>query len=173
VIIVSGLPAMRIDVSQLLKADVGAQVDVELDLGAQCISDDIGVASLGGTLNLLRTTEGIWVRGSLAVDLDLQCVRCLASVAETLEIELDERFQLPPIDTPEADQVYPIDADHHVDLGPVLRELVIVTTPMRVLCRADCAGICASCGRDLNQGPCDCQTDEIDPRMAALKALLT
>jgi uncharacterized protein len=173
VTIVSGLPAMRIDVSQLLKEDVGAQVDVQLDLGAQGISDDVSVASLGGALNLLRTTEGIWVRGSLSVDLDLQCVRCLMSVAETLEIELDERFQIPPIDALEADQVYPIDADHYIDLEPVLRELVIVFTPIRVLCRADCTGICPSCGKDLDKGPCYCQADEIDPRMAALKALLT
>ena len=153
---------MRINVEQLLRESIGAQVDVAFDLGAQCLSDDIDVFSIKGTVYLLRTTEGIWVRGSLAVDVDLQCVRCLTPVIKTLTLELDERFQLPPIRASEGEQVFPIDADHHIDLGPILRELVIVDTPMRVLCGPDCEGLCPVCGKDLNQGPCDCQPDEID-----------
>ena len=164
---------MRIDVEQLLRESIGAQVDVTLDLGPQCLSDDVDVSSIKGTLHFLRTTEGIWARGFLAVDVNLQCVRCLISVSETLSLELDERFQLPPIDAHDGEQVFPIDADYHIDLGPPLRELVIVATPMRVICRADCGGLCPTCGKDLNQGPCDCQPDEVDPRMAALRALLT
>jgi uncharacterized protein len=51
--------------------------------------------------------------------------------------------------------------------------LVIVSTPMRVLCRYDCEGICPTCGKNLNEGMCDCEVDDIDPRMAALRTLLT
>ncbi|MBN1642825.1 MAG: DUF177 domain-containing protein [Anaerolineae bacterium] len=164
---------MRIDVSGLLFEGVGAQVDYGVDLGFCQLSDDTSVLSLRGTLHLWRTTEGIWVRGSLAAEVDLQCVRCLASVIHVIEMELDERFRFPPIPASEADQVYPIEADHHIDLAPALRELVIVSTPMHVLCREDCAGLCPMCGKDLNEGPCDCEVDDVDPRLAALKALLT
>ena len=164
---------MRIDVGPLLKEPIDARVDIEFSLGSQCLSDDVDVVSIRGTLNLWRTTEGIWAQGSLAVDVDLQCVRCLAPVAKTLDIELDERFQHPPVRASDEGQVYPIDADHHIDLEPILRELVILSTPMRVLCRTDCAGICSSCGKDLNEGACDCEPEDIDPRMAALQSLLT
>ena len=163
---------MRIDVSELLLEKTRAQVDVEISLGHQLLSDDLDVTSVNGTLHLGRTTEGIWVRGTLAVGVDLQCVRCLVPVERELEIELDERFQLPPIDGEDKGEVYPIDVDHHIDLEPVLREAVIVSTPMRVLCRVDCAGLCPTCGQDLNEGSCDCPTDDIDPRMAALRVLL-
>jgi uncharacterized protein len=163
---------MRVDVSELLLEKSEAQVDVQLNLGRQLLSDDLDVASVSGTLHLGRTTEGIWVRGTLAVVVDLQCVRCLVPVERQLGIELDERFQLPPIDEKDKGEIYPIEADHHIDLAPVLREAVIVSTPMRVLCRVNCAGLCPTCGQDLNDGPCDCPADEIDPRMAALKALL-
>jgi uncharacterized protein len=163
---------MRVDVSELLLENAEAQVDVEISLGRQFLSDDLDVASVNGALHLGRTTEGIWVRGTLAVVVDLQCVRCLMPVERELEIELDERFQLPPIDEEDKGEVYPVEADHHIDLEPVLREAVIVSTPMRVLCRANCAGLCPTCGQDLNEGPCDCPTDDIDPRMAALKVLL-
>jgi DUF177 domain-containing protein len=164
---------MRLSVAQLLKENIGSQVDVGLDLSDHRLADDIEVSFLKGTLNLWRTTEGIWARGSLIVGVDLQCVRCLAPVTEAFEVELDERFQLPPIEASEVDQVSLIDDDYSIDLGPVLCELVVLGTPMRVVCRADCAGLCVTCGKDLNQGLCDCQPDDIDPRMAALKALLT
>jgi len=163
---------MRVDVSELLLEKSEAQVDVKVHLGRQLLSDDLDVTSVNGTLHLGRTAEGIWVRGTLAVVVDLQCVRCLMPVQRELEIELDERFRLPPIQEEDKGEVYPIEADHHIDLQPVLREAVIVSTPMRVLCRVNCAGLCPTCGQDLNEGPCDCLTDEIDPRMAALKALL-
>ena len=164
---------MRIDVRELLGEMVGTQVGVEFDLGHQHLSADLDVSSIKGTLSLVRTAEGIWVQGSLTVDVDLECVRCLAPVTKALLIELDERFQLPPVDVSDEEQPLPIDADYHIDLAPVLRELVIVSTPMRVLCRADCEGLCPLCGKSLDQGPCDCKVDDIDPRMAALKALLT
>lgn len=163
---------MRIDVSELLQSPIGTQVDLDLNLGFQRLGGDVNVHSIQGTLNLLRTTEGIWVRGPLAVDIDLQCVRCLTPVNGDIEIELDERFQTLPITKSDQDQVYPITADHHVDLEPVLRELVVVNTPMRVLCRDDCKGICSTCGQNLNEGSCDCTPDDTDPRMAVLKALL-
>ena len=164
---------MRIDVQQLLREPLNTQVDVTLNLGFQYLSDDVDVASIRGTVNLWRTTEGIWVRGPLAVTVDLQCVRCLASVTKTLDVYLDERFQLPPVEAFGDEQVFPIDDDYYIDLTPIVRELVVVSTPMRVLCRVECKGYCPTCGEDLNQGPCDCQPDDIDPRMAALKALLT
>lgn len=164
---------MRIDISELLGECVGAQVDVSLNLGFQQLDNDTDIASLEGTLSLLRIAEGVWVKGTLDVGTDLQCVRCLAPVTKTLEIEFDERFELPPIDVSNAEQVYAIDADHHIDLAPALRELVVVSTPMRVLCQTGCAGLCPTCGANLNQGACDCVVDDIDPRMASLKALLT
>jgi uncharacterized protein len=164
---------MRVDVSEILLDRAGAQVDLDVNLGIYRLSEDVSVSSLEGTLQLWRTTEGIWVRGRLAAGVDLQCVRCLASCAQVVEIDLDERFEFPPIPASEADQVYPIEADHHIDLAPALRELVIVSTPMHALCREDCAGLCPVCGKDLNDGPCDCEVDDVDPRMAALKALLT
>lgn len=47
----------------------------------------------------------------------------------------------------------------HVDLAPMLREHVILAAPMQPLCREDCAGLCPRCGKDLNEGPCQCPTE--------------
>lgn len=163
---------MRVDVAQLLRDPVGTQVDIEVDLGVCCLEDDLCVQAIRGQIQLMRMDEGIWGSGVLAVALASTCVRCLSPTLETIQIELDERFQLLPTDASRDDEVFPIDADHHIDLGPVLRELIIVATPMHVVCREDCLGLCPECGQNLNMGPCDCQPDDIDPRLAALKALL-
>jgi len=47
----------------------------------------------------------------------------------------------------------------HVELAPMLREHVILAAPMQPLCRENCAGLCARCGKDLNEGPCQCPAE--------------
>jgi uncharacterized protein len=90
-----------------------------------------------------------------------------------LPIELDERFRpvsLGPIE--QDDQVSTIGTDNHLDLKPILRDLVVISTPMHAVCAPDCLGLCPDCGQNLNEGMCDCQTDDIDPRLIALKTLI-
>jgi len=163
---------MRIDAAQLLREPIGTQASSEVDLGFQRLSDDLSVSAIKGQLKLLRTSEGIQTRGVLSVDVDLECGRCLSPVTETIKVELEERFLASLLNVSEDEQVFPIDADHHLDLTPVLGDLVVVSTPMHVLCRPGCLGLCCTCGKNLNEGLCDCQPDEIDPRLAALKALI-
>ncbi len=47
----------------------------------------------------------------------------------------------------------------NVELAPMLREHIILAAPMKPLCREECAGLCARCGKDLNEGPCQCPTE--------------
>lgn len=166
-----GVPAMRFDVTQLLQGLVGTQVDTQVDLGFHRLGDDLCVEAIRGPLKLLRISEGIMVRGVLAIDLDLECTRCLKPVTQTLDVKLDECFRLKQ-DVQGDEGIFEIDEDNHIDLAPIVREMVIVSTPMQVLCDPECEGLCPSCGKDLNTGGCDCQPDEVDPRLAALKALI-
>ena len=43
-----------------------------------------------------------------------------------------------------------------LDLRPVVREQWLLNVPAYALCREDCKGICPTCGKDLNAGPCGC-----------------
>ena len=49
---------------------------------------------------------------------------------------------------------------------------VIVSLPMKHLCNEECKGICFKCGKNLNEGECDCPKKDIDPRLAPLQAIL-
>ena len=55
-----------------------------------------------------------------------------------------------------------------VDINEIIVTEFILDTDERLFCREECAGLCKSCGADLNNGPCGC-VNEIDPRLAILE----
>ena len=58
-----------------------------------------------------------------------------------------------------------------VDLDEIMSTAFVLNLDSKMLCSPDCKGLCASCGKNLNEGKCDC-TKEPDPRLAVLKQLL-
>ena len=61
--------------------------------------------------------------------------------------------------------------DSALDLSDLLREELLLFFPTKMLCKPDCKGLCCKCGKNLNDGPCDCQKD-VDPRLESLLQLL-
>ncbi len=62
--------------------------------------------------------------------------------------------------------------DMKLDLDELIYSEVVVSIPMKHLCRDDCRGICPKCGKNRNEGDCACSEKEIDPRLSALAELL-
>ena len=60
-----------------------------------------------------------------------------------------------------------------LDVEELVRNELIVQWPIRVLCKDDCKGICSRCGANLNIQTCDCDTTGLDPRMAAIKDIVS
>ncbi|MBI4889771.1 MAG: DUF177 domain-containing protein, partial [Acidobacteria bacterium] len=58
-----------------------------------------------------------------------------------------------------------------VGLRDALREHVLLSVPMQTTCRPDCKGLCPECGANLNEKPCNCAEQKVDPRWSALKDL--
>ena len=65
----------------------------------------------------------------------------------------------------------PYVSDETLDLSAWARDVVALALPDKILCRADCAGICAGCGADLNREACTCGPPEPDARWAGLAEL--
>ena len=66
--------------------------------------------------------------------------------------------------------LFPLDGDA-VDLDEVLSTCFILDMETKFLCREDCKGLCPTCGKNLNLGPCGCRK-QVDPRFAVLEQLL-
>ena len=57
----------------------------------------------------------------------------------------------------------------NLDVDQLIFGEILVSWPMKVLCREDCKGICKRCGANLNLTECQCPKTELDPRMAAIQ----
>jgi len=75
--------------------------------------------------------------------------------------------------TEDDDVIWFGDAENTVDIGPVIRELILVEGPFKTICSADCNGICPHCGANRNQENCGCNVDTVvDNRWENLKKII-
>ena len=118
-------------------------------------------------LRLESVVEGILVTGTAVVRLRGNCARCLGEISSTEEVELQELFCYPGKELDDADARH-VEGEL-IDLEPVLRDAVVLDLPFTPLCRPDCAGLCPTCGANLNEDPAHSHDEPIDPRWADLK----
>ena len=92
-----------------------------------------------------------------------------------MEVTIRQRFikEGSEADVSDEDFDYLYIQNDRVDLDETILYEVQLGVPMRVFCREDCKGLCPICGKDLNEGPCNCQEDDSDPRWDALKDLFS
>ena len=90
------------------------------------------------------TKEANLISVSLKIDaiMHLNCNRCL------------EEFTLPW--SKEIKLNFPIENKREIDLADNLREEIILSYPLKPLCRKDCLGLCPNCGQNLNKRKCNC-----------------
>ena len=110
-----------------------------------------------------------------SVDYIAECARCLSPVSGQFTLSLEKtvapRNLLSNLDEDKLDD-YAIIEDGFLDMDEQLRAQLEMEFPIRFLCHDDCKGLCQKCGKNLNEGKCDCVTKEIDPRFAPLQKLL-
>ena len=169
---------MQINVSQLLKSSIGKTRDYTMSEIVDIAGDGSG-HSVQGEVRLLRTHRGILAKGMLKTEPALTCSRCLTSFSFPLSLNIEEEY-IPAVDvtsgaplpSPEEPDTFTIDENHVLDLTEAIRQYTLLATPMKPLCRENCAGLCPNCGHNLNLGPCDCPAHEVDPRWSELTKFL-
>ena len=161
---------LRVNAAELLRRP-GSQKSVELQsplveldvVDPARFADD---AVVDVALHLESLTDGIVIDGELRVPWHGVCRRCLVDTGGVQVSEVHELYQRIVTD-PEAFEI----VGDQLDLRDVVRELVLLDVPATPLCRPDCAGLCLTCGANLNDGPCSCDEPPADPRWAALDQL--
>lgn len=101
---------------------------------------------------------------------DGYCDRCAEAVHKSYEFPVQKVF-VPRLDNNDDFEDYIVVSNASVDLDAFVREEILLFLPSKILCKDDCKGLCPKCGKNLNEGSCDCKKD-IDPRMEALLQLL-
>ena len=120
-----------------------------LDLGLD------GPLSVRGRLQATSEGEFYW-QATLIGAIRATCRRCLADLVCAVETEVGVMFSTDP-DAADDPSVYPVaEESRTVDVRTAVREELALSAPAYALCREDCAGLCPTCGADLNAGPCGC-----------------
>ena len=120
----------------------------------------------------VRNTAGVLVmKGLITTCIHGTCDRCAADFDREMEIPIDAVLVTELANEENEDEwVFPLEGDS-ADLEDIVRTTFVLNMDSKLLCSDDCKGLCCRCGKNLNDGPCDCRK-EIDPRLAALKQLL-
>lgn len=119
--------------------------------------------SLRGRLNLQLSGNKLRVRGLFAVKVEFVCDRCLTGFVGRLEDKFDETVFLtdssltPPEDMSLDMRETSVPLHRQTfDLTPLIGEFFWLAWPYQILCKPDCAGLCPTCGANLNEIACDC-----------------
>ena len=153
--------------------------------------DDVVVLGpLAVSLDLTNVEGLVAVTGVLEGTIVRECVRCLKGYEDPLAFSVRAAFIPEPKSTPrhpkrvdsrkahtkvvEPEPEEDLDDQYHyqgnqLELAPMLREHVILSAPMQPLCSDDCLGLCARCGKNLNEGPCQCAEELPTPTVRVVQ----
>ena len=120
----------------------------------------------------VRNTAGVLVmQGQISTRIHGTCDRCASDFDRDVNIPIDVVLVTEMANEENEDEwVFPLEGDS-ADLDDIVRTVFVLNLDSKLLCKEDCKGLCHRCGKNLNDGPCNCQK-ELDPRFAALKQLL-
>jgi uncharacterized protein len=165
---------LKVDLGQL---DRKGRIRIDADVPAnEPVWNNAGIRLAGPVavrLDVRRTGSDVLVRGAFSTVVHEHCRRCLRSIERPAEDEVTLVYRpgLGPADA-EEQEVYTFgQGAQELDLGDALREHLILAAPRYPVCEESCRGLCPTCGKNLNEGPCECGGEELDPRWNALREL--
>jgi len=123
-------------------------------------------------LHVTRVLKEVTVIGNVQFSIQTECSRCVESVR--IELNPLVNLVLSPVDKisdEEDDDEHETYKGDEIDLSNYIMEQIAISLPVKVVCKEDCKGLCTTCGNNLNQDSCTCDSEDIDPRFAILKNL--
>jgi uncharacterized protein len=125
-----------------------------------------------------RRGEEVELTGTVRTTVEASCARCLKPVAIPIVADFSERFvRAVGWASEEQHELAAEDLNlsvfdgEAIDLEQLVREEIVLATPVQVFCREDCRGLCPTCGIDRNVVSCECENVQIDSRWEKLKGL--
>ena len=112
----------------------------------------------------------VQLTADVAYVLDTACARCMTPLHRESRLPI-EHVLVASLNREDAEDLILVD-NFQLPLDDLVETDLILSLPMKILCREDCRGLCPMCGKNLNEGLCGCRTESVDPRLAVLKDLL-
>ena len=170
---------MLIDLSEILSLEGKTQV-VEAPVSMDSFQSKLGDFPVAEKepLSLTITNTGkkvlkIEAKGRITVN--IPCDKCLKDVPTEFDINFEQEIDM---QASKEDRIKDLDEINYVtgcslDVEQLVHNEILIHWPLRVLCKEDCRGICPKCGKDWNEGSCDCDQSSTDPRMAVISDIFS
>ena len=150
----------------------------QIDFSGEDLEQDSPLRAVGSAELLSRTDGEVRIQGRYTVEMTAQCDRCLGHAAFPLDESFDLFYQ-PTEKIAHVEEVAINEEEAEIGfyegegmvLEDILRERVVLALPMQRVCRESCQGICPVCGKNRNDGACDCKPHSADDRWVALRKL--
>jgi uncharacterized protein len=129
-----------------------------------------------GWLRLEPTGPRVVLRGSVKAWISMECARCL----EKFDLSAEESIFVVYMQQPVEERADELEAEslnqefstgEEIDLWPMVYEHLLLSIPIKAVCREDCLGLCPVCGQNKNVNNCACQSKTGHPGLAALKEI--
>jgi uncharacterized protein len=125
--------------------------------------------------HLDKTTRQLYLKTDIRAAGRFECDRCLDQFERQLATTYGTMYVYDEIDSGGVppDEVQVINPDTvSINLAEDVRQYVLLSVPLKLLCKDECRGLCPICGTNWNHATCDCSRDAIDSRWSGLKDLL-
>jgi uncharacterized protein len=146
------------------------------DSPAAALGLDGGFRELHVALVVEKSEREIHLQGTIDTAYECACDRCLKEIVTPLSPTYQVFYVFSEADAgrfdPAETQVL-APGTPAIDIADDVRQVVQLTLPLKILCTEKCKGLCPRCGKNLNEGPCECRPEPIDPRWDALQGLRT
>lgn len=166
---------MKIDLSKLIDRTV-YKLDFDNTLELKKLDLNLKEILFAGPINVkgsfYKTDEEIYLDSVVTYKYYEKCARCLEEFVNRVETVLSGRvLRTSKSSDVEKDEVVIYYDSDEVDLTEQIITSIMLSLPMKSLCKDDCKGLCPVCGVNMNKENCDCDIQEVDPRLAKLKDL--
>lgn len=164
---------MKINVSEIAE-QIGHEKAFSFDAKPEDIGpllDDckmVGPIMVKGTAT--NTGTCFRIEGIINCTIAAICDRCLDNFQSKCDYSFAEEFTRDE-EFAKTKEINCFDGDI-IDIGDLVRDIIISAQPTKHLCSDECKGLCTVCGANLNKTECGCNRISVDPRLAALQDLL-
>ena len=143
----------RINVGFLINQPIGYSRVLPLKYDEINMGDELNLREVDGSIDLVRTQDGLIARTTIDAEVESECSRCLEPFQGKIHSEFDEYFTFPYVET--SDDETNVPEDGNIDFEPILHDYMLIELPINPVCRPDCRGLCSICGQNLNHAVCE------------------
>ncbi len=159
---------MDISVKELLSGEM-REIDFRFELPMDYNEDGYKVAKPAKVQGKVRDMGGyMQLDAECKIEYDTSCARCLKELSGECVMNISKPLAV-KLESENDEGEYIIIGDNScVNIDEAISEELLLSLPLRSLCKEDCLGLCPKCGCNKNEKECSCVTKEMDPRWAAL-----